>query len=77
LRSAIGAPAGDVAARAGEARSRLKDHPPGGARWATSAGCGVTVEGADDNIAVGCGMGHVPAKSRRFLYFFARNPYAP
>jgi hypothetical protein len=25
-------------------------------------------------VAVGCGMGHVPDKSRRFLYFYARDP---
>jgi hypothetical protein len=25
-------------------------------------------------VGVGCGMGHVPDKSRRFLYFYARDP---
>jgi hypothetical protein len=73
VRRALGAPGGDVAARAADARERLKVGPPPGAHWARSSGCGVMVEGAKDNIAFGCGMGHVPAKSRRFLYFFANN----
>ena len=30
----------------------------------------VTVEGRDDNVMVGCGMGHVPERSRRFLYWY-------
>jgi hypothetical protein len=25
-------------------------------------------------VSIGCGMGHVPDKSRRFLYFYARDP---
>ena len=44
-----------------------------GARWARSAGCGTYVEGLpdDDQVMVGCGMGHVPERSQRFVHFFA------
>jgi hypothetical protein len=73
LRSALGAPTGDVGARAADVRTRLKDGPPAGAHWARSSGCGVRVEGVSDNAVFGCGMGHVPDKSRRFLYFFSRD----
>lgn len=45
----------------------LRTRPPAGARWATSGGCGVRVEGAKERHAIGCGMGHVPERSRRFL----------
>jgi hypothetical protein len=72
LRSALGAATGDLAARAAHVRERLKDGPPLGAQWARGGGCGVTVEGADNGVMFACGMGHVPTKSRRFLYFFAR-----
>lgn len=41
-----------------------------GSRWARSSGCGTMVEGADDNVAYGCGMGYVGAKATRMLYFF-------
>ncbi len=63
-------------ALAAAARANLVRKPPAGARWATSAGCGVEVEGApDDGMVVGCGMGHVPQKSRRFLYLLTRLPH--
>ncbi len=52
------------------ARERLVRRPLPGSYWATSWGCGVTVEGRDDNVMVGCGMGHVPERSRRFLYWY-------
>jgi len=55
---------------ASSARERLARTPVPGSAWATSWGCGVTVEGRDDNIMVGCGMGHVPARSQRFLYWY-------
>lgn len=45
----------------------LRTRPPAGARWATSGGCGVRIEGAKEHHMIGCGMGHVPARSRRFL----------
>jgi hypothetical protein len=41
-----------------------------GSRWAVGGGCGVHIEG-EDPVAVGCGMGHVPRLSRRFLHFFS------
>jgi hypothetical protein len=72
IRGALGADDAQAAALAADVRKRLKDQPPGGARWADSSGCGATIEGEDDNVAMGCGMGHVPRKSRRFLYFFAK-----
>jgi hypothetical protein len=71
LRTALGAPTGDLAARAADVRTRIKDGPPAGAHWAHSSGCGTMIEGVDQRFAVACGMGHVPEKSRRFLYFFA------
>lgn len=45
----------------------LRTQPPAGARWARSAGCGTRIEGAKEHWAVGCGMGHVPERSQRFL----------
>lgn len=52
------------------ARDRLvRSRPPEGARWANSGGCGVRVEGDTRPVAIGCGMGHVPERSRRFLSF--------
>jgi hypothetical protein len=29
---------------------------------------------SNEIVAIGCGMGHVPEKSSRFLYFFAKSP---
>lgn len=50
---------------------RHRQEPPGGAKWATSSGCGVSVEGEVGlGMMVACGMGFVPELSRRFLYFF-------
>ena len=62
---------GDAAALAREVRERLVHKPPPGARWATSSGCGVTIEGGrdDEQSMVACGMGHVPRRSARFLHF--------
>ncbi|WP_437590219.1 hypothetical protein [Sorangium sp. So ce1000] len=71
LRKGLGADAHNVEARAASVRARLVKAPPSGARWATASGCGVDVEGAEDSGIIGCGMGHVPSKSRRFLYFFS------
>jgi len=72
LRSALGAPGINAVDDAANVRLRLKDHAPSGTHWAVSSGCGTRVEGVTDNVMFGCGMGHVPAKSRRFLYFFSR-----
>jgi hypothetical protein len=53
-------------------QGRLIQQAPRGTRWATSSGCGVNIDGEPPEI-VGCGMGHTPLRSRRFLYFFKRN----
>ncbi|HTN86455.1 MAG TPA: hypothetical protein VL242_22300 [Sorangium sp.] len=71
LRKALGADERSVAARAAGVRARLVKQPPAGAHWASSSGCGTTIEGVEESGAIGCGMGHVPEKSRRFLYFFS------
>ncbi len=62
-----------VAELAARTRERLVKRAPEGARWAVGSGCGVDVEGEEPD-AVDCGMGHVPAKSRRFLYLYAKTP---
>jgi hypothetical protein len=59
------------------ARGRYSTQRIPGSKWANASGCGEEIEGEDDNLVVGCGMGHVPARSQRFLYFFTRSPYAP
>lgn len=51
-------------------RVRLVARRIPGSRWAVGGGCGVHIEG-EDVVAVGCGMGHVPRLSRRFLHFFS------
>lgn len=71
LRRALGIDEKRAAALATEARARLKDKPPPGTRWASSSGCGTDIEG-EAPMAVGCGMGHVPKKAQRFLYFFTQ-----
>src|SRR5262249_13565244 len=55
--------------------SRVREKPPLGAKWALSGGCGVEIENPEPeepNVAVACGMGHTPKRSRRFLYFYKR-----
>jgi hypothetical protein len=60
---------------ASAATVRIRRSPVPGSRWANSSGCGTTLEGDDDrSLMVACGMGHVPDKSRRFLYFFSKSP---
>jgi hypothetical protein len=57
-------------ARSVEQRLRKQRVP--GSHWARHSGCGTTVEGAEDRgPMIACGMGHVPEKSWRFLYFFS------
>lgn len=70
-------PSGDVRAAAARVERAVRDQPPPGSHWAHASGCGpATVENMKDEeaMAVGCGMGHVPSKSSRFLYFFAKTP---
>ena len=71
--------AGDVHAAAARVIGAVRAQPPAGSHWANASGCGpATVENmkddSDEIVGYGCGMGHVPAKSSRFLYFFAKSP---
>jgi hypothetical protein len=75
LRDALGADDRRADALAADARSRLRDRPLPGSRWAYGSGCGIAIEGEKDSVGSDCGMGHVPKKSRRFLYFFSKRPY--
>ena len=54
-------------------RVLVKQRIPG-SKWATSDGCGTTVEattgGVESGMAVACGMGHVPELCQRFLMFY-------
>lgn len=52
-----------------EVRAVLIEAAPAGAHWASSWGCGTTVEGVESNMRMACGMGHISAKAARFLYF--------
>jgi hypothetical protein len=71
LRDALGDPGSRAPALAAEVRKRIVKARVPGSRWASSSGCGTHVEG-EEPMAIGCGMGHVPEKSRRFLYFFSK-----
>ena len=76
VRRALGMPADPQAAGARVIRA-YRTAPPPGSHWANRSGCGpATVEDMKDDevVAVGCGMGHIPAQSSRFLYFFAKSP---
>ncbi len=56
---------------AAAARERLLHQRVPGSHWANSSGCGSSIEGHPDyGRGIACGMGHVPAKSSRFLYFY-------
>lgn len=46
-----------------------RTRPPKGSSWARSGGCGVRIEGEEENHGFACGMGHVPERSQRFLSF--------
>lgn len=72
LRNALGADDAHAATLAKEVRQRLTVKPPRGVKWAKSYGCGTDIEGEADQFGVACGMGHVPKKSQRFLYFFTK-----
>jgi hypothetical protein len=52
------------------ARARFVRERIPGSRWAVSFGCGTEIEGDPNPMAVDCGMGHVPARSARFLHFY-------
>jgi hypothetical protein len=73
-----------------EVKRRYVVEPPPGSHWAESSGCGTRVEDTAEEkriiaerakqghfrpiVGIGCGMGHVPEKARRFLYYFAHGP---
>ena len=72
---------GDVRAAADRVVRAVRAQPPAGSHWANASGCGpASVENMKEEnesgvvVAYGCGMGHIPAKSSRFLYFFAKSP---
>jgi hypothetical protein len=60
---------------AGDVRMRLSKSDVPGARWASTAGCGVSYEHPDKSDEgmgmVACGMGFVSEKSQRFLELLA------
>lgn len=64
--------AGDVDRATAAAMARLKVARVRGSKWAVGGGCGVSVEGENDDVGIACGMGHTPALSRRFLYWFTK-----
>ena len=64
---------GEIGQLAAYAKKRWREKAPVGSRWASSWGCGTNIEGEEPE-AIGCGMGHVPGKSARFLYLFAKTP---
>jgi hypothetical protein len=53
------------------AERRLVSTDVTGSRWAYATGCGVSFAGSEQ-IAAPCGMGHVPARSRRLLYWYTQ-----
>jgi len=72
-------PAGEVRAAAARVVRAVREQPPAGSHWANASACGpATVENmkedSDEIVGYGCGMGHIPQKSSRFLYFFAKTP---
>ncbi|MEM9487948.1 MAG: hypothetical protein AAGC55_02325 [Myxococcota bacterium] len=62
-----------MALLAARVRTRLVKGIVSGSEWAHSGGCGMTIEGRDSTVMVGCGMGHVPERSQRFLHFYTRS----
>jgi hypothetical protein len=90
VHAASGVSFADEAASAAYVRNRWVAKKVPGSHWASSGGCGVDIEEdppppdtscgpecARPRVvrAVGCGMGHVPAIARRFLYLYTRSPY--
>jgi hypothetical protein len=72
LRKALGEPP-NVAAAAAEVRARVVHHRVAGSHWAYASGCGTRIEDSppEKQLMPACGMGHVPSKSSRMLYFWA------
>lgn len=65
-----------MSALAAVARRRVVESEVPGAEWATNGGCATVFENRENNIGVGCGMGYVPERSRRFLHFYTLKPAA-
>lgn len=57
--------------RVARTRARLAGAPIPGAHWAVAGGCGAVVEDDPNPVMYGCGMGYVPERSRRVVYFWA------
>jgi hypothetical protein len=80
VRGLLGRGPADAARAAASVRTRLVAQAPPGSHWANASACGYPdVEGmsdpeADEKIAIDCGMGMVPDKSARFLYFWTQTP---
>jgi hypothetical protein len=70
--SSVAVWSGDLESPAAAATARLKVARVRGSKWAVGGGCGVSVEGENDDVGIACGMGHTPALSRRFLYWFTK-----
>ena len=73
-------PAGEVHEAAARVIRAVREQPPSGSHWANASGCGPAIvenmkeDDGSEVVAYGCGMGHIPSKSSRFLYFFAKTP---
>jgi hypothetical protein len=74
VRQGLGEPAPQQAeSLAGDVRQQVVVHRPLGGQWANSTGCETSYEEGPVKSPRGgsCGMGHVPRRSARFLYFLA------
>jgi hypothetical protein len=65
----------EEATAAEQVRSRWVRGRVPGSRWAQNDGCGTTIEGVESDDSIGCGMGYVPEKAKRFLYLLTRAPF--
>ena len=52
-------------------KARLRAGQVPGSVWATSGGCGMSIEGGEQAM-MDCGMGMTSHRSARFLYFYTR-----
>lgn len=74
IQRSIAVPAAAVPMLAAQVRAKLVKQRVPGSFWANASGCGSRIEGDEESMMVACGMGHVPAKSSRFLYLYAHTP---
>ena len=61
-----------AAGAAADVRAKYVQQRVPGSKWANEGGCATDVEGEQPEM-IGCGMGHTPALSSRFLYLFTKN----